>query len=231
MHFIEPTKNSSKQPNILLKKARIEKGWSQQAVAAFANVPQTFMISRWENGASIPNVIYRGRLCTIFGKSDTELGFPEAALSLAPHGLDIHAPIYDPAVPIQLSNRSGLVGRDTLLNQLKELICGENEVRLLALNGLPGVGKTSIAIELSSSLEVRGSNIKELIGFVHGIDREYNAVRAGFTYSRSQGPVEGTLNKIKTHKRLMYGRASLPLLRKKMLCQAKRVVPLSQTKR
>jgi len=79
--------------------------------------------------------------------------------------------------------------------------------------------------------EARGSNIKELISFVHGIDRDYDAVRAGFTYSWSQGPVEETVNKIKTHKRLMYGRASFPLLRKKMLCQAKRVVPISQIRR
>jgi transposase len=78
--------------------------------------------------------------------------------------------------------------------------------------------------------EVRESHIKELISFVNGIDRDYDAVRAGLTYSWSQGPVEGAVNKIKTHKRLMYGRASFPLLRQKMLCQAKVVVrtPISQ---
>ena len=80
--------------------------------------------------------------------------------------------------------------------------------------------------------EVRESHIKELISFVNGIDRDYDAVRAGLTYSWSQGPVEGTVNKIKTHKRLMYGRASFPLLRKKMLCQAQGVVrtPSSRAK-
>lgn len=67
--------------------------------------------------------------------------------------------------------------------------------------------------------EVRESNIQELVSFVNGIDRDYDAVRAGLTYSWSQGPVEGTVNKIKTHKRLMYGRASFKLLRLKMLHQ------------
>lgn len=67
--------------------------------------------------------------------------------------------------------------------------------------------------------EVRESHIKELISFVNGIERDYDAVRAGLTYSWSQGPVEGAVNKIKTHKRLMYGRASFSLLRKKMLHQ------------
>lgn len=67
--------------------------------------------------------------------------------------------------------------------------------------------------------EVRESKIKELVSFVNGVERDYDAVRAGLTYSWSQGPVEGAVNKIKTHKRLMYGRASFSLLRTKMLHQ------------
>jgi transposase len=65
--------------------------------------------------------------------------------------------------------------------------------------------------------EARESGIKELISFVGGIERDYDAVRAGLTLPWSQGPVEGTVNKIKTHKRIMYGRASFALLRQKML--------------
>jgi transposase len=65
--------------------------------------------------------------------------------------------------------------------------------------------------------QARESGIKELGSFVAGIERDYDAVRAGLTFPWSQGPVEGTVNKIKTHKRLMYGRASFPLLRQKLL--------------
>ncbi|HVB25589.1 MAG TPA: ISL3 family transposase [Ktedonobacteraceae bacterium] len=65
--------------------------------------------------------------------------------------------------------------------------------------------------------QARESGIKELGSFVAGIERDYDAVRAGLTFPWSQGPVEGTVNKIKTQKRLMYGRASFPLLRQKML--------------
>ncbi|HEY5003637.1 MAG TPA: ISL3 family transposase [Ktedonobacteraceae bacterium] len=67
--------------------------------------------------------------------------------------------------------------------------------------------------------EARESAMKELVSFVNGIERDYEAVRAGVTYAWNQGPVEGAVNKIKTHKRLMYGRASFSLLRKKMLHQ------------
>ena len=65
--------------------------------------------------------------------------------------------------------------------------------------------------------EARESGIKELSSFVVGIDRDYDAVRAGLTFHWSQGPVEETVNKIKTHKRLMYGRASFSLLCQKLL--------------
>ncbi len=65
--------------------------------------------------------------------------------------------------------------------------------------------------------EARLSGIKELQSFVAGIERDYDAVKAGLSLNWSQGPVEGTVNKLKVHKRLMYGRAGFPLLRQKML--------------
>lgn len=65
--------------------------------------------------------------------------------------------------------------------------------------------------------EARESGIRELRSFVAGIERDYDAVRNGLSLEWSQGVVEGTINKLKTHKRLMYGRASFRLLRQKLL--------------
>ena len=65
--------------------------------------------------------------------------------------------------------------------------------------------------------EARASGIKEVQSFVAGIERDYDAVKAGLRLVWSQGPVEGTVNKLKVHKRLMYGRAGFSLLRQKML--------------
>jgi len=67
--------------------------------------------------------------------------------------------------------------------------------------------------------QASSSGIAEMKSFVTGLERDYDAVKAGLSQEWSQGPVEGAVNKIKTHKRLMYGRASFPLLRKKMLHQ------------
>ena len=67
--------------------------------------------------------------------------------------------------------------------------------------------------------EALASGIAEMKSFVAGIERDYDAVQAGLSLRWSQGPVEGAVNKIKTHKRLMYGRASFQLLRQKLLHQ------------
>lgn len=68
--------------------------------------------------------------------------------------------------------------------------------------------------------EAERSGISEFKTFVAGIERDYDAVKIGLTRPESQGPVDGAVNKIKTRKKLMYGRASFQLLRQKMLHHA-----------
>lgn len=68
--------------------------------------------------------------------------------------------------------------------------------------------------------EASRSGIAERKSFVAGIERDYDAVQAGLLLPWSQGPVEGAVNKITMHKRLMYGRARFKLLRQKLLHQA-----------
>jgi hypothetical protein len=51
-------------------------------------------------------------------------------------------------------------------------------------------------------------------GFAAGLSSDRDDVVAGLTQPWSSGPVEGHVNRIKTIKRQMYGRANLDLLRK-----------------
>jgi len=62
-----------------------------------------------------------------------------------------------PAPFLAPSHTSRLVGRNELFNTLKQrLLTGDrNNSRLCALNGLPGVGKTALAIELANDYEVQ----------------------------------------------------------------------------
>jgi transposase len=61
------------------------------------------------------------------------------------------------------------------------------------------------------------SGISELVGFAQGLRRDYAAVTAALRYEWSQGPVEGHVNRLKTIKRQMYGRAGFALLRRRIL--------------
>jgi transposase len=57
----------------------------------------------------------------------------------------------------------------------------------------------------------------ELRSFANGIRRDQDAVTAGLTPPCSSAAVEGTVTKIKMLRRQMYGRASFPLLRKRVI--------------
>ncbi|PSR23291.1 MAG: hypothetical protein C7B47_15975 [Sulfobacillus thermosulfidooxidans] len=61
------------------------------------------------------------------------------------------------------------------------------------------------------------SGISEIVTFAKTLRQDWAAVVAGVTLEWSQGPVEGFNNRTKLLKRMMYGRAKLPLLRARIL--------------
>ncbi|HZR39230.1 MAG TPA: NB-ARC domain-containing protein [Ktedonobacteraceae bacterium] len=143
------------QPNILLRRARQERGWSQQEVADLIGAPQAFMVTRWENGTAFPGPGYREKLRTLFGKSSQQLGLLKTSAEPAP--VDPQAPIHDSTIPLHFVQGRALVGRDQLLQQLQEQLCGCQSPTRLALYGLPGVGKTALAAELALSPEIQAA--------------------------------------------------------------------------
>jgi transposase len=64
---------------------------------------------------------------------------------------------------------------------------------------------------------VKTDDLPALHAFANGLERDLDAVTAGLTLPWSSGPVEGHVNRIKMLKRQMFGRASFPLLRKRVL--------------
>ena len=72
--------------------------------------------------------------------------------------------------------------------------------------------------DLASWLErVEADGQPELHTFAAGIRQDLAAVTAGLTLRYSSGPTEGNVNRVKAIKRQMYGRASLDLLRKRII--------------
>jgi transposase len=72
--------------------------------------------------------------------------------------------------------------------------------------------------DLAAWLErVEADGQPELHTFAAGIRQDLAAVTAGLTLPYSSGATEGNVNRLKALKRQMYGRASLDLLRKRVI--------------
>lgn len=61
-------------------------------------------------------------------------------------------------------------------------------------------------------------SIEELVSFANGIRRDISAIRYAIVTNLNNGLAEGTVNKIKVIKRIMYGRCKFELLKKKAIC-------------
>lgn len=64
---------------------------------------------------------------------------------------------------------------------------------------------------------VEADDLPALHAFVRGLRKDLPAVIAGLTLPYNNGPIEGANTKVKLLKRQMYGRASFPLLRQRIL--------------
>jgi transposase len=65
--------------------------------------------------------------------------------------------------------------------------------------------------------DARATGLSELDAFVTKLEQDRRAVEAALLLPYSQGQTEGQINRLKTLKRMMYGRANFDLLRKRFL--------------
>ncbi|GHC89574.1 transposase [Streptomyces flavofungini] len=69
-------------------------------------------------------------------------------------------------------------------------------------------------------IAAQAEDLPGLHTFAHGLEKDWDAVLQGLTTRWNSGPVEGRVNHNKMIKRQMFGRAKLPLLRKRVLLTA-----------
>src|SRR6266699_1653816 len=137
-----------------LKAERKRLGWSQTKIAEVLGVT-TRTVSRWELGLTVPYPYYREQLCALFGKNAKELGLLS---DIDEHDIAEPAPLVQPTtpdIPGALSSVNTLLGRQDLFMQVKERLFAGDNVALTALNGLPGIGKTALAVALARDREVQ----------------------------------------------------------------------------
>jgi transcriptional regulator with XRE-family HTH domain len=149
-----------------LKYAREARGWSQHEVANKIGVSGR-TVARWEQGRSLPYPYYREQLCQLFHLDASSLGLlpqektppssPDSQMmeTLTPTSQIRTKALFDPIIPEALGTANSLLGRDALLDQLKTYLLNDNLLALTALQGLPGIGKTSLAIALAHDQQVQ----------------------------------------------------------------------------
>jgi Transposase len=82
-----------------------------------------------------------------------------------------------------------------------------------------------------TAVRADADDLPGLGSFAAGLERDLDAVTRGLTTHWSSGPIEGRVNHTKMVKRQMFGRAGLPLLRKRVLLTASRAMTTGQKTR
>jgi transposase len=108
-----------------------------------------------------------------------------------------------------------------LLKDLIEAVPSLKTVRTLAHDFHALFFKKEAAKVAAWLAQAQSCTVTALQTFATGLQRELDPFKAAVTLPWSNGPVEGNINKLKVIKRQMDGRASFPLLRKRVLLTAR----------
>jgi transcriptional regulator with XRE-family HTH domain len=155
------TKTATLAPNEQLRQQREKRGWSRAYIAEQIGVADPKTIGRWERGGAFPSAYFLQRLCALFQMEAAALGLWQAETSqdlpegagpvLVPlQSMTTRPALFDPALPP--AHADGLVGREAFLRTLKRHLLASHAIT--ALSGLPGAGKTALALELAHDQEL-----------------------------------------------------------------------------
>ena len=190
---------------------------------------EDYMLTRLSQGCKNATQIYR---------EITEMGFKGGYTNVRAYVAHLRKSTADGSPPAKRSERAQalspralrwlLTKRRTDLNQeeqaqLDQLLQVSSEVQLIhrLLHAFLNMVRKRQHQRLRPWMEEASkSAIPELKSFVAGIERDYDAVKEALRLPWSQGITEGKVNKLKTIKRQMYGRAGFPLLRQRLLHDA-----------
>lgn len=122
-------------PNELLKNEREQRSWTLQDVANRVGVADYGLVGKWERGIASPSLVYRQKLCEVFGKNARELWLDK---NNNPYWYLPHA------------KNEFFTGREDILANIHTSLIssrGASSNLPLAISGLAGIGKTQTAIE------------------------------------------------------------------------------------
>lgn len=136
-----------------LAAARYQRGWSQQHMADLLGTTP-LNISRWERGITRPNPYFRQKLASLFDMNMQEReGEGQRRVQEDVQHAEQHF-CWDPAIPVP-TGLLPLIGREQEAAQLKAYVQSSRNMVVSALSGLPGVGKTALALAMVYDEDVR----------------------------------------------------------------------------
>lgn len=143
-----------------LRQERLRRNWSQKEVAEWLGTTIN-TVSRWELGQTIPSLYFRAKLRELFGGQPYEVeqiskeAQPTSRFLLdTPDMFLLPSAQHVPYWNVPYNSNPLLTGREDVLPQLVREICAEPG-RVRAITGLPGVGKTALAIALAYHQEIQ----------------------------------------------------------------------------
>jgi len=190
---------------------------------------EDYLLQRWSQGERNAAQLYR---------EISERGYPGSATMVRAYVAHLRSTTADGSAPRSRKERAAASSPRALrwlLSRKREDLDREDQTRLEKLLSLsPEVQAVSTLLQAFLSIvrerkhqelrcwmvEASSSAVPELKSFVRGIERDYDAVYAALRLPWSQGVTEGKVNKLKTLKRVMYGRAGFALLRQRLLHDA-----------
>jgi transposase len=184
-----------------------------------------FVRQRWEAGCHDIAQLYRELVAR--GYTQSYASVYKQIIRLLPEGKKKAAKGCNLSAPLLSSRQATFL----LLRRSEEREADEQETLMMLRHLHPEIDlayhlvqqfaqmlRTRTGEQLDAWLEnARACQIRELQGFVAGVERDKAAVVAGLTLAQNNGLVEGHVNKLKLIKRMMYGRARFPLLRQRVL--------------
>lgn len=141
--------------NLSLREARERRAWTQEEVAQQIGT-NPFTVYRWERGVVLPSAYFQRKLCALFQMQPQELGFGSRGGTQEPTAAPTPSqPVtLFSALPPVLPVAGGPVGREQVLETLRARLCAPQRPAV-ALRGLPGVGKTTLAAALAQDPALR----------------------------------------------------------------------------
>jgi tetratricopeptide (TPR) repeat protein/transcriptional regulator with XRE-family HTH domain len=198
-------------PNQRLRRARLERGWTQRVVAERIGAPNDIMVTRWECGTAFPSAYYIERLCQLFEQRASELGLlPEQQPTVSSHSLadrprrpgSIEERASEPVSSTSPLTRTAsplshlpLIGREADARTLRDSyqFVQQGQTQVVIIQGEAGIGKTHLASSFLQWSATQGAALLQGRAFEMGGRLPYQALAHALSRRFQAEPAPETL--------------------------------------